>query len=109
MRRRNRAGLKRIGVLALALVIALGALGVSYTFWTEELYIDGTVYLGTLDIDITGVSSTFAYKVPGAPDTGYGPETVVHYVYGETDPFPPAGGILIFLEQNLSWEQIGLR
>ena len=95
MRRRNRAGLKRIGVLALALVIALGALGVSYTFWTEELYIDGTVYLGTLDIDINGVSSTFAYKVPGAPDTGYGPETVVHYVYGETDPFPPAGGTLV--------------
>ncbi len=95
MRRRNINGLKRIGVLALALVIALGALGVAYTAWTDSVYIDGTVYTGTLDIDIVGVSSTFVYKVPGAPDTGFGPETVVNYVPGETDPNPPANGTLI--------------
>ena len=84
-----------MGALALAMVIALGALGVAYTAWTDNVYIKGTVYTGTLDIDITGVSSTFVYKVPGAPDIGYGPETVVHYVYGETDPLPPVGGTLV--------------
>lgn len=95
MHRRNRNGLKRIGVLALALVIALGALGVAYAAWTDSVYIGGTVNTGTLDIDISGVSSTFVYKVPGAPDTGFGPETVVHYVYGATDLEPPVGGTLI--------------
>jgi hypothetical protein len=95
LHRRNRAHLKRIGLLALAMVLALGTMGIAYSAWTEELYINSTVQLGNVDIDVAGVSSTFAYKVPGAPDTGYGPETVVHYLYGSTDPFPPAGGTLI--------------
>ena len=90
MRRRNRAGLKRIGLLALALVLALGAMGTAYSAWTEDLYINSTVQLGTLDIDIAGVSSTFVYKVPGAPPQapGFPPDIVVHYVYGATDPYP---------------------
>lgn len=95
MIRRNRKGLKKMGILALALLIALGAMGTAYAAWTDSVYIEGTVYTGTLDIDIAGVSSTFVYKVPGAPDTGFGPETVVHYVYGEDDPEPPDGGTLI--------------
>ena len=105
MHRRNRASLKRMGLLALALVIALGALGVSYTLWSEDLYINSTVYTGTLDIDINGVSSTFVYKVPPGTTDHYfinGTEvfiypngTEVHYVYGETDPHPPSGGTLI--------------
>jgi len=95
LHRRNRNGLKRIGVLALALLIALGALGTAYAAWTDTVYIGGTVNTGTLDIDIAGVSSTFVYKVPGAPDTGFGPETVVHYVPGAVDHNPPGGGTLI--------------
>jgi len=89
LRRRNRAGLKRIGVLALALVIALGALGVSYTAWTEDLYINSAVNTGTLDINIIGCSSTFVYKVP--PDG-----TDVYYVTGKNPPSSlPAGSILV--------------
>ena len=57
MHRKNRASLKRMGLLALALVIALGALGVSYTIWSEDLYINSMVYTGSLDVDISGVSS----------------------------------------------------
>jgi hypothetical protein len=89
LRRTNRNGLKRIGVLALALVIALGALGVAYAAWTDSVYIQGTVNTGTLDIDIDGASSTFVYKVPGGADLGWGPETVVHYVPGAVDLTPP--------------------
>jgi len=95
LHRRSRTGFKKAGMLALAMLIALGALGVSYAAWTDSVYIEGTVNTGTLDIDICGVSSTFVYKVPHASDTGFGPETVVHYVYGQTDPHPPAGGTLI--------------
>jgi len=109
LRRRNRAGLKRMAVLALALVIALGAMGVGYAAWTDELYINGTVYTGTVDIDLTGCSSTFVYKVPGAvglvtPDPEEGVvvylDTVVHYVNSDEDPSPytpdttPAGQLI---------------
>jgi len=95
--RRNRAGLKRIGVLALAMLIALGALGTAYAAWTDSIYVQGTVNTGTLDIDVAGVSSTFVYKVPGNPPEPPSnlPEIVVHYVFGQTDPEPPAGGALI--------------
>jgi len=95
LRRRNRAGLKRIGLLALALVISLGAMGVAYSAWTDEIYIDSTVYTGTLNIDVRAVSSTFAYKVPGAeglvtPEEGVVvyKDTVVRYVDSSVDPEP---------------------
>jgi hypothetical protein len=86
--RRNRAGLKRIGLLALALVIALGALGVAYSAWTDDLYIDSTVYTGTLDVDISGVSSTFVYKTS---TNGIH----VDYYYGGTPFNPPPGWMLV--------------
>jgi hypothetical protein len=102
--RSRRAGLKRIGLLALALVLALGSLGVAYAAWTDSVYINSTVYTGTLDVDVTGASSTFVYKVPGAlglvePDPDNGvlvyQDTVVHFVqsvtaYEDPDPYTPA-------------------
>ena len=41
--------MKKIALLALALVLALGSLGVGYAMWFEDLYIDGIVNTGTLD------------------------------------------------------------
>jgi len=46
---RNRRGLNRIGILAIALIIALGAVGVTYSAWTDEVYITG--YLTTSNIN----------------------------------------------------------
>jgi len=57
--------MKKIGLLALALVLALGALGVGYAAWTDTVTITGTVNTGTLDIVIEEVSSTLVYKVVG--------------------------------------------
>jgi hypothetical protein len=86
--RRNRAGLKRIGLLALALVIALGGLGVAYAAWTANVYVLGTVNTGTLDADISGVSSTFVYKT--ATDG-----IDVKYVYESTPPEVPPNWTLV--------------
>lgn len=36
-------------MLALAMVLALGAMGVTYSAWVDEIYIEGTVYTGTID------------------------------------------------------------
>ena len=41
--------MKRIGLLCLALVLALGALGVSGALWSDDLYIDGYVETGDID------------------------------------------------------------
>ena len=41
--------MKKIGLLALAIVLALGTLGVSYAMWDKYIYIDATVNTGEVD------------------------------------------------------------
>ena len=43
--------MKKIGILALALVLALGSLGVGYALWSDVLYLEGTVQTGTVSAD----------------------------------------------------------
>jgi len=57
--------MKKIGLLAMALIMALGALGIGYAAWTDTINVTGTVHTGTLNIDVTGYSGTWVYKVPG--------------------------------------------
>jgi hypothetical protein len=42
---------KKIGLLCLALVLALGALGVGYASWTDTIFVDGTVQTGSVCIN----------------------------------------------------------
>lgn len=44
--------MKKIGLICLALVLGLGALGVAYAPWTDEVYIEQVVETGTLCIGI---------------------------------------------------------
>jgi len=44
--------MKKIGLLCLALVLALGALGVGYAMWYDEVTIEGTVDTATLRLGI---------------------------------------------------------
>jgi predicted ribosomally synthesized peptide with SipW-like signal peptide len=46
----------------MALVVALGALGVGYAMWSDTVTIDGTVETGSVDLEIVGVSETYVYK-----------------------------------------------
>jgi hypothetical protein len=55
---------KKIGLLALALVLALGALGVGYAAWTDTIFITGTVETGSVDLEIIDTSNTWILKVP---------------------------------------------
>ena len=54
--------MKRIGLICMALVIALGALGVGYAMWWDDVIIQGTVNTGTVEIEIVDVSETWVYK-----------------------------------------------
>jgi hypothetical protein len=85
--RSRRAGLKRMGLLALALVLALGGLGVAHAVWTDEVYLEGTVETGTLDVAIMGCSSTFVYKTSTDNIT-------VCYVDGSDEPSPSPGTLV---------------
>jgi hypothetical protein len=62
--------MKKIGLLALALVLALGALGVGYAMWTDTVLITGTVGTGNL---ILGVADTSTDDPAGSPDPQCGP------------------------------------
>ena len=54
--------MKKIGLLCLALVLALGALGVGYAAWIDTIYIEGTVNTGSVDINVVYYSGTDIYK-----------------------------------------------
>ncbi len=54
--------MKKIGLLCLALVLALGALGVGYAAWTDTITIQGTVNTGSVDINVVYYSGTDIYK-----------------------------------------------
>ena len=54
--------MKRIGFVAMALILALGALGVGFASWIDTVTIDGTVKTGSVDLDIVKVSGTWVYK-----------------------------------------------
>jgi len=61
--------MRKIGLLALALVLALGALGVGYAAWTDTVTIEGTVNTGTVDLVVEGYSGMWMWKIPGGnPD-----------------------------------------
>lgn len=86
--------MKKIGLLSLALVLALGTLGIGYASWTDTLYIEGEVNTGTVDIDIVALSGTWVWKIVDTHDTVY------HHGWGTTlggpeDFVPPAGALLV--------------
>lgn len=54
--------MKKIGLLCLALVLALGTLGVGYAMWFDEVTIEGTVETGSVEISIESLSETYVYK-----------------------------------------------
>jgi predicted ribosomally synthesized peptide with SipW-like signal peptide len=55
--------MKKIGLISLALVMALGALGVTFAGWTDSVTVNGTVNTGDVKIDIIDYSGTYVWKV----------------------------------------------
>ena len=60
--------MKKIGLVCLAVVLAMGALGVSYALWSDSLYLDGTVETGVVDVSIVRIASGDPF---GGIDYGY--------------------------------------
>jgi hypothetical protein len=49
--------MKRIGLILLVLVFALGAMGAGYAYWSQSLNINGSVDTGELAVTFTSVAS----------------------------------------------------
>jgi hypothetical protein len=54
--------MKKFGILCLALVLALGALGVGYAMWTDTVTISGTVSTNTVTIGFTEFTCQEMYQ-----------------------------------------------
>jgi len=61
--------MKKFGLLCLALVLALGALGVGYASWTDTIFISGTVNTGEACLSIE--PGTYAEITTGCPATAF--------------------------------------
>ena len=55
--------MKKLGLIMMALVLALGTLGVGYAMWSDTVTITGNVTTGDVDIDQVITSDTWVYKV----------------------------------------------
>jgi predicted ribosomally synthesized peptide with SipW-like signal peptide len=75
--------MKKIGLLCLALVLALGALGIGYAAWTDTINISGSVNTGTVDINVVNWSNTWVWKV--VDNASYPDEICIAHQW-ETDP-----------------------
>jgi len=101
--------MKRIGLVTLAMVLALGSLGIAYAAWTDEITIQGTVETGTVDLDVVDVSGTYIYKYLGDTpwdefneDPAILPDALVRW-QGWMGDDPYAGMPTIFLPVASAW------
>lgn len=61
--------MKKIGILILALLIAMGALGAGYAMWSDSIFVKGTVTTGSVDILLSKTfSQTYVWKTADTAD-----------------------------------------
>ena len=87
--------MKKIGLICLALVLTLGALGVGYAAWTAEVAINGTVQTGSLDLVVIRTNGDDVYK-----DLARGELVYCHWIQDvggakQYSTQPPANGLLV--------------
>jgi len=70
--------MKKIGLLAMTLVLALGALGIGYAKWSDTVTITGTVATGSVVVGIRDVSDNGADNDPGPTPFHADPRVVPH-------------------------------
>ena len=59
--------MKKIVLLCLAVVVALGGMGVGYALWSDSLYLEGTINTGEVDTCIISIASDDVGLDPGYP------------------------------------------
>jgi len=75
--------MKKITMLVLALVLTLGALGVGYAAWTDQIVVNGTVNTGELCF---GIKPGSFHEVGGCPDTNWAGWVRYYGTFGRSCP-----------------------
>jgi hypothetical protein len=97
--------MKKIGLLCLALVLALGTLGIGYAHWMDTIYIEGKVHTGLLCWEFVSCSLLDDVEFGGQP-VNYGGD------YPTANPdrtcnngfvFEPGKGYFWALDKNVGW------
>ena len=88
-------GFKKMGLMFMAMVIALVGIGVGYASWTDTLTITGTVNTGSVELEVVEYSGTKVYKVPGVQNEIVVQDWEGNWTAGAPFPTPPAGGTLV--------------
>ena len=91
--------MKKIGLLCLALVLALGTLGIGYAAWIDTIYIEGTVTTGSLCWEFTACN--MADEIP--PDNPGGDADVPEHLADYTCNDGFAGQNFWRLDKNVGW------
>ena len=68
--------MKKIGLICLALVLAMGALGAAYAGWYDDVVIWSDVYTGSLNLEVVRVNGDDVYKNPETGELVYD-----HWIY----------------------------
>jgi hypothetical protein len=69
----------KVGLIMVALVVAIGLMGAAFASWMDSLTISGEVSTGDLDLEVVRYSGTWVWKMP---DHG------IYEWHGWTDEFP---------------------
>jgi hypothetical protein len=93
--------MKKIGLLCLALVLALGTLGIGYAHWTDTIYINGQVTTGELCWKFASCSLLDHYQ-----PINYGgdyPTATPDYTSNPGFTYEPEVGYFWELDKNVAW------
>jgi len=93
--------MKRLGLLFMVLVIALGGIGAAFAAWTDTITISGQVNTGSLDLVVDRLCGTEVYKDLDTEELVYShwysilPDPTKIYYNDSISSPPPAHGLLI--------------
>lgn len=97
--------MRKISLICLALVLALGTLGIGYAHWVDTIYIEGEVTTGSLCIEFTDCDLLDDIELGGKP-VNYGgdyPTAVPDFTCNNGFAYEPGAGYYWPLDKNVGW------
>ena len=86
MRRRKTDSFAKMGLLSVALIIALGVTGVSYGLWSDTVSIRGIIETGIIDTELDWESSKCVPPTGGTGIGGYADDMTLHVTVTNAKP-----------------------
>jgi hypothetical protein len=69
--------MKKIGLIAIAMITVLATLGIGFSMWSQTVTVNGTVNTGNLSLSVTSPTGTWVYKQENPQDPNFGKMDIV--------------------------------